>query len=182
MVPRLRICGCAICGSASPSSGKSPRQAGVALHLMVTGQRADARAAAAVGADAGELVDSVDVDQDRRPGQPEIHRRDQALATGQKLGLVAMLGLERERLRQRGCRDVFERGRLHGARWTGSGCGAFVRRRRAAKYEAAAPQVKNRSLFRPSEFPIGAVLAPMMVLPMIVSACANIERDINCVA
>ena len=94
--------------------GKIPGQAGVVLERAIAGQRADAGAATG-SADPGQFADLIDVDQDGRPGQAKIHGRYQALATGEKLRLVAVFGLQQERLLQRRCRNIFERGGLHGA-------------------------------------------------------------------
>ena len=60
--------------------------------------------------------DLIDVDQDRGSGQAKIHRWYQALSASQKFRVVAMFGLERERVLEGGGGYVFEGGRLHGAR------------------------------------------------------------------
>jgi len=65
---------------------------------------------------AGEILDLIDVDHDRGPSQPKIHRRYQALSPGQKFRVVAVFRLERKRVLEGGGGYVFERGRLHGAR------------------------------------------------------------------
>jgi hypothetical protein len=64
----------------------------------------------------GEIRDLVNVDQDRRLSQAEIHRRHQALTASQEFRVVAMFRLERERVIDGGGGYLFEGGRLHGAR------------------------------------------------------------------
>jgi len=81
----------------------------------------------------GEIRDVVNVDQDRRLSQAEIHRRHQALTASQEFRVVAMLRLERERVIDGGGGYVFEGGRLHGARVQ-----AIETRFGAPKREAAA--------------------------------------------
>src|SRR5260221_6032815 len=94
---------------------KRQRKSRVALQRAVARQRA--KAARAFGrTNAREIFDTVDVDQDRRPGETKIHRRYQALSAGQELRLIAMFGLERQRVRKRGGCDIFEGSQLHGAR------------------------------------------------------------------
>jgi hypothetical protein len=65
---------------------------------------------------AGKIPDLVDVDQDSGSGQAKIHRWYQALSAGQKFRVVAMFGLERERVLEGSGGYVSEGGRLHGAR------------------------------------------------------------------
>jgi hypothetical protein len=56
--------------------------------------RADAQDAL-VGAQECELVDAVQIDEVRRPGEPKVHQRHQALPAGERLRLVAVLGEKR---------------------------------------------------------------------------------------
>src|SRR6266568_3767835 len=72
-------------------------------------------------------METVDVDQHVGPCQPKVHRRNQALAAGQKPGVVAMFGLERKRVVQSRGGDVFERGRLHMARSGGASASTWQR-------------------------------------------------------
>ena len=62
----------------------------------------------ALVADAGNPGDVVDVDQDRRTRQAEIHRRHQALAARQHPRVPAMLGEKRGRFLDRARREIFE--------------------------------------------------------------------------
>ena len=58
------------------------------LELDVAHQRAHAELAALDG-DVVELLDRIDVDQGAGLGEPEAHERDQAVAAGQHLGILA---------------------------------------------------------------------------------------------
>ena len=94
---------------------KHPGKRLVALQRPVSGQRPDpCRRPGRM--DPGEILNAVDIDQDCRLRQAEIHRRHQALPASKKLRVIAILGLERKCLRERGGGDVFERSRLHGTR------------------------------------------------------------------
>ncbi len=64
---------------------------GRSLERRVTGQRAD-REVTVLLPDVIETREPVDVDEDRRSGQPEAHGRDQALAARQHPGIEAVLG------------------------------------------------------------------------------------------
>ncbi len=55
----------------------------------------------------------VEIDQNRRLGQAEVHGGNQALATGQYLGIVAILGQVGQGLIHCGWGIVFEGGWLH---------------------------------------------------------------------
>ena len=48
--------------------------------------------------DVGQVRDPSDVDQHRRVGESELHERQQRMAAGEQLGLVAVLGEQRDRL------------------------------------------------------------------------------------
>ena len=54
-------------------------------------QRADADFVAIV-ADIGEIRNSIDINQDRRPKQPKVKHRHQALAAGNDLAVAAGIG------------------------------------------------------------------------------------------
>ncbi len=84
------------------------------LDVMVAGQRPDGDVIAAV-ADVGQVTDPGDVDEDGRRRQPELHERDQRVATGQQLGVLAVLGQQADGLLGRPCSDVVERRRDHRA-------------------------------------------------------------------
>ena len=60
-------------------------------------------------ADAGQLVQPADVDQQLGLGQPQLHHRQQRVAAGQQLGVVAVLGQQRQRVLGRLGGDVLER-------------------------------------------------------------------------
>src|SRR5258708_34696683 len=65
---------------------------------------------------AGEILDPIDVDQNRWSSQAKIHRRYQALSASQKFRVIAVFCLEHKRVLERGGGDIFEGSRLHGAR------------------------------------------------------------------
>jgi hypothetical protein len=75
---------------------------------------ADAHAAGRARLDERQPGHAVDVDQRGRLGQAEVHGRHQALAAGQDLALVAVLGQEVERLGQAARTVVRERDGFHG--------------------------------------------------------------------
>ena len=50
--------------------------------------------------DAGQLGQPADVDEHRRGGQPQLHHRQQRVAAGQQLGVVAVLGQQVQRVRR----------------------------------------------------------------------------------
>ena len=88
MVPRLRIGGCAMNGIVSASSGARSATERAPLHRALPGHGADAEPAAP-SRDVAELGEPVQVDQHRRRGEPEVHRRDQALPARERLGVAA---------------------------------------------------------------------------------------------
>ena len=116
MVPRLRICGCAISGSASVMSGRSRDDERFALKRAIARHGADAHHAVDA-LHARKLAQRVEVDQYRRLHQAEIHRRHQALAAGEEARVLAVLRLRGERLLDRMGRYVAERGGLHRGVW-----------------------------------------------------------------
>ena len=85
----------------------------VALELAITRERADPQISARRACHARKLGKRVDVDQDVRPRQAEIKRRNKALAAGQEARVVAIFGLERQCLIERPCGNVLERSGLH---------------------------------------------------------------------
>ena len=66
------------------------------LEVAVAGEGADGDVVAGV-ADVGQVVQPADVDEHRRRGQPQLHQRQQRVAAGEQLGLVAVLGERRRR-------------------------------------------------------------------------------------
>ena len=92
-VPRHRV----------PDVGEArPRAAGwcVQPRVGLADGRADAERAV-LARDAVEPGDAVDVDEQRRAQQPHVERGHEALAAGEHLRLVAVLGERRERLVER---------------------------------------------------------------------------------
>src|SRR3984885_7155866 len=72
-----------------------------------------------------ERRQGVDIDQNRRLGQPKIHGRHQTLAAGEKARLLAILSLQRQGLLERASGNVSEWRWFHaaGATIKISGCG-----------------------------------------------------------
>ena len=84
----------------------------VVQHVVVGGHGADDDVVAVV-ADAAHLLDPADVDDDLRVGEPEPQQRDERLAAGHHLGVVAVLGECGHRLVDRAGADVVELRRDH---------------------------------------------------------------------
>ncbi len=97
IVPRWRICGSPTCPADQASSGAWERTSSERGHVGVPGGGADHQVVAVDG-DAGQLGQLADVDQDRGHGQPQLHHRQQRVAAGQQLGLVAVLGQQVQRV------------------------------------------------------------------------------------
>ena len=85
----------------------------VPLQAALARQGADPQGAVRVPPEEVELRHAVDVDQERRLGQPEIHHRDEALPAGQDLGVAAVPGEQVQRGIQRGRSLIVERSGLH---------------------------------------------------------------------
>ena len=66
-----------------------------------------------VVADVRQIAQAADVDQHRRCGQAQLHERQQRVAAGQQLGVVAVLGQEGDRVVGRVGPDVVEQGGDH---------------------------------------------------------------------
>src|SRR5205807_9514590 len=77
------------------------------LDLDVAGERPDPQLAVLDG-DEVELFDRVDVHQGARLGEPEAHQRDQAVAAGQHLGVLAEALQQLGGLLNGGCPLVLE--------------------------------------------------------------------------
>ena len=82
------------------------------LDVAVAGERADGDVVALVP-DVVELVEPADVDEHRRGGEAQLHEREERVAAGEDLGLVAVLGEQRQGLVGRAGPDVVERGGDH---------------------------------------------------------------------
>src|SRR5437763_15550212 len=78
----------------------------------MAGEGADGHLAAGL-ADVAQLDEPADVDEHRRRRQPQLHEREQRVAAGQQLGLVAVLAQELDRLLGRAGPYVVERRRDH---------------------------------------------------------------------
>ena len=74
--------------------------------------RADGEAVAAF-TNVAEVGDPADVDDEPRRGEAELHRRNQAVAARQQLGLVAMLHEQRDRLVEGRGPVILEGCRIH---------------------------------------------------------------------
>ena len=82
------------------------------LELMVTGQRTDGDLSVPL-LYIGAVRDAADVDQHRRGRQPQLHQGQQRVATGEDLGVLAVLGEQRHGLLHRAGAHVLELGRDH---------------------------------------------------------------------
>ena len=78
----------------------------------VAGQGTDRDDAVAL-ADAGKTGDAIDVDEHSRTREAEVHRRHQALPSGEHAAIAAMLGEERHGFIDRARREVVESRGLH---------------------------------------------------------------------
>ena len=70
-------------------------------------ERADGHMVSVV-ADVRQVGQPADVDQHRRRRQPQLHQRQQRVAAGEQLGVVAVLGEQRDRVVGRVGPDVVE--------------------------------------------------------------------------
>ena len=61
----------------------------------------------------GEVAEPTDVDEHRRGRQPQLHERQQRVTAGEELGVVAVLGEQRDRFVDGVGAGVVERGRDH---------------------------------------------------------------------
>ena len=81
-------------------------------HIDVTGQRAN-RKDVTIHRNPAKLSQLADVDNEFGGDQAQIHRRHQALAARQYLGLVAMRGQQFQRISDAGCAGVSESRGFH---------------------------------------------------------------------
>ena len=82
-------------GVTEEASGKGEESAmlldyGVVVHVAVARQGADGEVVALV-VHVAQVVEPVQVDQDRGGGEAQPHQRDQGVSAGDELGLVAVL-------------------------------------------------------------------------------------------
>src|SRR6185312_874652 len=82
------------------------------LDVVVPGQGADCDVGALV-VNVRQVVQAAQVDDHLGGGQPQLHQRQQRVTAGQELRVVAVFGREAERLFDRACPLVAERGRDH---------------------------------------------------------------------
>ena len=116
VVPRLRIVACATLARASGTSGCTRRTSGEARTAACRASAPDPDAAV-VDLDGVQAREPVDVDEHRGGREPHRQQRDQALATGQHLG-VRLAGQGRDRLGERPWPAVGERCWLHSDLWS----------------------------------------------------------------
>ena len=93
----------------APATFGNPRRA---LDIGVPRDRSDGQRLR-VDADIAQVVQGVDVDQDRGTREPKPHRRNEALTASQDAGLGPMLLQESERLVCRVSPDILEGCRNH---------------------------------------------------------------------
>ena len=91
----------------------TPAQEVGTLAVPVPYQSADSKPTVPHG-EPVEAPAAIDVDHGPRRGEAELHERDQALASGEDAGLVAVALQDRERLVEIRRREVLEGGRVHG--------------------------------------------------------------------
>jgi len=82
------------------------------LQVVMAGERADGDMVAGV-TDERQPADPADVDEDGRRGEAELHERQERMPAGQQLGVVAVLGEERDGLVDRPGPDIVEGGGQH---------------------------------------------------------------------
>src|SRR6185437_9245055 len=97
------------------------RQQRRALQVGVAAERADPQRAVAVLAVVAEAGQVVDVDEQRGGGETQLEQRHEALPAREHLGVVAVLGQERDRLVEGARRRVAEAGGVHQGSTCGSG-------------------------------------------------------------
>ena len=85
----------------------------IVLDVVVPGEPTDRRASSPASRTYERSRESTDVDQHRRRRQPQLHQRQQRVAAGEELGVVAVLGEQRDRVVERVGAGVGERGGDH---------------------------------------------------------------------
>jgi len=82
------------------------------LETSVPGKRANAQLASFL-AHVIECIDTINVDEARRAGEPKIHRRHETLSAGKDLSFLTVHGEEIECIVDCAGRKIFERDRFH---------------------------------------------------------------------
>ena len=111
-VPRWRTCGSPTGSAAGAQQREVLARARRWLdQVAVAGEATDDDVVAVEPRMPARSVTSFDVDQDRRRRQPQLHERQQRVAAGEELGLVAVLGQRGDGLVDAAGADVVERRR-----------------------------------------------------------------------
>ena len=97
-----------------PGGTREDAQLGRVLELGVRRQRADPPAPV-LALDPVQTRDLAQVDEQRWRGQPQLHQRQQRVAAGEQLGVLAAVGERPDRAIERVRRDVVELGGDHPA-------------------------------------------------------------------
>ncbi len=95
-VPRWRTWGSPTVRATAPSSGASAATRSAVRQVVVPRARAD-RQLVALDAEVAQLGQPPDVDHQLGRGQAQLHHRQQRVATGEDLGVLAVLGQQRQR-------------------------------------------------------------------------------------
>src|SRR3954464_12085070 len=117
IVPRLRTCWSAMSDAAletapRPALPWRPAGGGVFWGVRVGGHRPDPPLAV-LALRAAEPADLAQVDEHRRRREAQLHERQERVAAGEDLGVLAALGQRPERVLERLRRGVLELGRDH---------------------------------------------------------------------
>lgn len=83
------------------------------FELAVPHHRPDPQAALGANVQPAEFGEPVQVYDDRRLGQTEVHDRDETLTTGQQFGIGSVLAHHLQGFRQRERGDIVEGSRFH---------------------------------------------------------------------
>ena len=108
-VTHLRVAD--VAGRVLQQRGVLGEQVGV-LDVVVPGERADGDVVAVL-ADVAQVAEAADVDEHARLRQAQLHQRQQAVAAGDQLGLVAVLAEQADGLLGGAGPDVVEGGGDH---------------------------------------------------------------------
>ena len=112
IVPRLRIWKCPISGVAAASNGTSRSITSLASSVLCPDDRTEYDMTVHA-LDKAQRGDAADVDQSIEPRQTEVEHRDQALAAGQHLRLVAEVAEQLDGVLDGRRRVILEWCRLH---------------------------------------------------------------------